>query len=71
MGEDWVYTAFESELVCSKFKKYSALRAYFFNFRLVVNGFKIKERVIWIEILGLPCCAWNDVVVKKGVRFMG
>nr|KAJ0213406.1 hypothetical protein LSAT_V11C400215910 [Lactuca sativa] len=30
-------------------------------FRPVVNGFSIKERVIWLELVGLPCCAWNDV----------
>ncbi|CAH1433075.1 unnamed protein product [Lactuca virosa] len=65
LGGDWVYVVFDSELVCSKSKKVAALRAYFSNFRPVVNGFKVLERVIWIEILGLPCCAWNNVDVSK------
>ena len=65
LGGDWVYVEFSSDLVCSKFKKSSSVRAFFSNFRHLVNGFKVLERVVWIEILGLPCCAWNNGVVNK------
>ncbi|CAH1452447.1 unnamed protein product [Lactuca virosa] len=71
LGGDLVYVAFESELVCSKFKNLPAVRAYFSNFRLVVNDLNVLQRVIWIEILGLPCCAWNVVAVNKVARLWG
>ncbi|CAH1453334.1 unnamed protein product [Lactuca virosa] len=71
LGGDWVYVEFESELVCAKFKKSSSVGAYFSNFRHVVNGFKVLERVVWIEILGLPCCAWNDSAVNKVAGLWG
>ena len=34
-------------------------------FRPIVNGFFVKKRVVWIEMIGLPCCAWNEDVVSK------
>ncbi|CAH1426155.1 unnamed protein product [Lactuca virosa] len=71
LGGDWVYVEFDSDLLCSKFKKASSVHAYFSNFRPVVNGFKVVERVIWIEILGLPCCAWNDNAVNKVAGIWG
>ncbi|CAH1454415.1 unnamed protein product [Lactuca virosa] len=37
----------------------------------VVNGFKVVGRVVWIEILGLPCCAWNDSAVNKVAGIWG
>lgn len=37
----------------------------------MVNGFKVLERVIWIEILGLSCCAWNDVAMNKVAGLWG
>lgn len=37
----------------------------------MVNGFKVLERVIWIEILGLSCCASNDVAMNKVAGLWG
>lgn len=71
MGEDWVYVSFELGKDCSRFKTSKIVRSYFSVLRPVVNGFLVKERVIWIEILGLPCCAWNDDVVSKVVKLWG
>ncbi|CAH1446166.1 unnamed protein product [Lactuca virosa] len=71
LGGDWVYVEFDSDLVCSKFKKSSSIHAFFSNFRPVVNGFTIVERVVWIEILGLLCCAWNDNAVNKVAGIWG
>ncbi|KAI3708612.1 hypothetical protein L2E82_37908 [Cichorium intybus] len=53
--------------VCSKFKKAKGMRSLFSILRPVLNGFHIKERIVWMEVSGLPCCAWNDVAVTKVV----
>ncbi|KAI3518544.1 hypothetical protein L1887_07349 [Cichorium endivia] len=65
VGSDWVYLMFDSEEVCSKIKKAKGIRSLFSILRPVLNGFHIKERIVWMEVSGLPCCAWNDVAVTK------
>ncbi|CAI9283025.1 unnamed protein product [Lactuca saligna] len=37
----------------------------------VVNGFYVKERTIWLEMLCLPCCSWNDATVKNIANIWG
>ncbi|CAH1423762.1 unnamed protein product [Lactuca virosa] len=65
VASDWVYLTFLSEEVCTRFKKCKGIKAYFSLFRPDVNGFFVKERVVWIEMIGLPCCAWNEDDVSK------
>ncbi|KAI3740675.1 hypothetical protein L2E82_31145 [Cichorium intybus] len=67
VGSDWVYLVFDSEEVCSKFKKAKGIRSLFSILRPMLNGFHIKDRIVWMEVSGLPCCAWNDVAVTKVV----
>lgn len=62
---------FDSDMMCTKFKKSSYVRSFFSNFNFVFNGFKVLERVVWIKNFGLPCCAWNDGVVNKVTEIWG
>ncbi|CAH1442237.1 unnamed protein product [Lactuca virosa] len=71
VASDWVYLTFLSEEVCARFKKCNGIKAYFSLFRPVVNGFFVKERAVWIEMIGLPCCAWNEDVVSKVTSMWG
>ncbi|CAI9303836.1 unnamed protein product [Lactuca saligna] len=71
VASDWVCLTFLSEEVCARFKKCNGIKAYFSLFRPVVNGFFVKERAVWIEMIGLPCCAWNDDVVSKVASMWG
>ncbi|KAI3508948.1 hypothetical protein L1887_23970 [Cichorium endivia] len=71
VGSDWVYLMFDSEEVCSKFKKAKGIRSLFSILRPVLNGFHIKDRIVWMDVSGLPCCAWNDVAVTKVVSSWG
>nr|KAJ0221565.1 hypothetical protein LSAT_V11C200053860 [Lactuca sativa] len=64
VASDWVYLTFFSEEVCEKFKKCNGIKAFFSFFRPVVNEFFVNERAVWIEKIGLPCCAWNEDVSK-------
>lgn len=57
--------------IFSRFKKSKHVHAYFSTFIPVVNGFIVKERVDWIELMGLPCCAWNDGDVLKVANIWG
>ena len=71
VASDWLFISFLSQDTCTRFKKCEGVKSYFSFFRPVVNGFYVKEHVIWLEMLGLPCCAWNDVVVKKIANMQG
>ncbi|CAH1435946.1 unnamed protein product [Lactuca virosa] len=71
VSSDWVFISFLSEDSYTRFKKCEGVKSYFSVFRLVVNGFYVKERAIWLEMLGLPCCAWNDAAVKKIANMWG
>ncbi|CAH1436007.1 unnamed protein product [Lactuca virosa] len=71
VASEWVFISFLSEDTCTRFKKCEGVKSYFSEFRPVVNGFYVKERAIWLELLGLPCCAWNDAAVKKIANFWG
>ena len=70
-GDYWFYVSFDLEKDCSRFKKSKHVHAYFSTFRPMVNGFIVKERVDWIELMGLPCCAWNDGDVSKVENIWG
>ncbi|KAL4585631.1 hypothetical protein LXL04_010254 [Taraxacum kok-saghyz] len=71
VGGDWIYITFETDDLCAKFKKAVGVRSLFSTLRPVVNGFRVMERVVWVEVHGLPCCAWNDVAMKKVVATRG
>ncbi|CAH1413153.1 unnamed protein product [Lactuca virosa] len=71
VASDWVYLTFLSEEVCARFKKCNGIKAYFSLFTPVVNGFFVKERAVWIEMIGLPCCAWNEDAISKVASMWG
>lgn len=46
-------------------------KALFSNLSVVINGFRLLDRVIWIEIMGLPCYVWNDAAISKVASLWG
>ena len=71
VGGEWIYIVFDSDELCTKFKNSKGVRSLFSTLRPVVNGFRVPERVIWVEVMGLPCCAWNESAIKKVVAAWG
>ncbi|CAH1449455.1 unnamed protein product [Lactuca virosa] len=47
------------------------LRHIFQSLDRLLMVFFVKEHAIWLDLVGLPCCAWNDVAVKKLATMWG
>ncbi|GJY99945.1 hypothetical protein Tco_0517375 [Tanacetum coccineum] len=54
-----------SSTACSKFQENESLKRLYSVKRAPSSNFKVDERILWIEISGLPLCAWGSNVYKK------
>ncbi|PWA66147.1 hypothetical protein CTI12_AA331330 [Artemisia annua] len=71
VGGLWVWIAFKNQSACQKFKNKVSLRPYFSVINPVMRNFVVDERMVWIEIEGLPLCAWSSEALKKIGRLWG
>ncbi|KAL4562124.1 hypothetical protein LXL04_034318 [Taraxacum kok-saghyz] len=71
MGGLWVWIACESATVCRKFINNSGIHNVFSKFCDLEKEFVIKERMVLVEILSLPICAWNPCMFKKVAAIWG
>nr|GEV17767.1 RNA-directed DNA polymerase, eukaryota, reverse transcriptase zinc-binding domain protein [Tanacetum cinerariifolium] len=61
----WVWIQFPNANACSNFKSNSNVKTMFTSLQTVSKNFVVDERMIWIEISGLPLCAWGLAAYKK------
>lgn len=65
VGGLWVVVSFEPAKACKNFSSNAGIQNIFCKFRGITKDFVISQRAVWLEILGLPMCAWNPCVFKK------
>ncbi|GJX70878.1 hypothetical protein Tco_0308049, partial [Tanacetum coccineum] len=65
VGGYWIWIQFPSSLDCSKFQENESLKKLYLVKRAPSSNFTVDERIIWIEISGLPLCAWGFNAYKK------
>ncbi|PWA70291.1 hypothetical protein CTI12_AA290280 [Artemisia annua] len=58
-------------VLAKKFKNKASLRAYLSDINPVMRNIVVDERMVWIEIEGLPLCAWGSEALKKIGRVFG
>ncbi|GJV06889.1 RNA-directed DNA polymerase, eukaryota, reverse transcriptase zinc-binding domain protein [Tanacetum coccineum] len=61
----WLWLEFDSVESCTKLQSNKEMAWYFTQIKHVSESFKIDERVVWIEIGGLPLNAWTPTAFKK------
>ncbi|GJW74862.1 hypothetical protein Tco_0134232 [Tanacetum coccineum] len=65
VGGYWIWIQFPSSMSCSKFQENESLKRLYSIKRAPMPNFKIDERILWIEVSGLPLCAWGSMAYKK------
>ena len=65
IGGLWLWIEFDSHEACLKMHSNSEMSWYFTHLKHVHQNFVLDERVVWIEISGLPINAWCPKAFKK------
>nr|GEX93151.1 RNA-directed DNA polymerase, eukaryota, nucleotide-binding alpha-beta plait domain protein [Tanacetum cinerariifolium] len=65
VGGLWIRIQFSSSSFCSKFQENSTMKNLYSSIKTPLPSFKVDERMIWIDISGLPLCAWGSNGFKK------
>ncbi|GKC77127.1 hypothetical protein Tco_1127901, partial [Tanacetum coccineum] len=69
VGRLWVWIEFENKKICETFKSNVSLNSLWSSIMSVSPSFIVDERLIWIEISGLPLCAWgSNMGPQKKIR---
>ncbi|KAI3827005.1 hypothetical protein L1987_01066 [Smallanthus sonchifolius] len=71
MGGAWIWMGFESEEVALKFKENEELNVFFKVIRTVDEEFVLDEKIVWLELSGLPLFAWTEKAFLKIVGEWG
>ncbi|PWA37197.1 5-oxoprolinase-like protein [Artemisia annua] len=65
IGGMWLWIEFGNSDSCQKLQSNKEMSWYFTHMKPVTQSFRVDERVVWIEIDGLPLCAWTPQAYKK------
>ena len=65
IGGRWVWVELESPQSLFSFKSSVELNKVFLEFKLIDKGFVPDERVVWIDIVGVPLVAWTPKAFKQ------
>ncbi|GJV11873.1 RNA-directed DNA polymerase, eukaryota, reverse transcriptase zinc-binding domain protein [Tanacetum coccineum] len=65
VGGYWIWIQFPTTSACSKFQENESLKRLYSFKRAPTSNFKVDERILWIEVSGLPLCAWGSNAYKK------
>ncbi|GKD20433.1 RNA-directed DNA polymerase, eukaryota, reverse transcriptase zinc-binding domain protein [Tanacetum coccineum] len=71
VGGLWVWFQFNSKSSCEAFKANESLKKLWSYVKTVSSSFLVDERMIWLEIQGLPLCTWGSIAYKKVASLFG
>nr|GEW25607.1 RNA-directed DNA polymerase, eukaryota, reverse transcriptase zinc-binding domain protein [Tanacetum cinerariifolium] len=71
VGGLWVWLQFSSMNSCEAFKSNESLNKLWTFIKVPSPSLVVDERVIWIEVSGLPLCAWGSSAFKKIANLFG
>ncbi|XP_071740115.1 uncharacterized protein [Rutidosis leptorrhynchoides] len=71
VGGYWIWFKFETLVSVSAFKTNDNILSLFYCIKEPSDNFTVDERIVWIEISGLPTCAWGTNASKKLASLFG
>ncbi|KAL4570590.1 hypothetical protein LXL04_026247 [Taraxacum kok-saghyz] len=71
VGGLWVWVACDSPKICHALMLSVGIQNVFSRFKNIDSEFIVKDRMVWLEIYGLPMCAWNPCVFKRVAALWG
>ncbi|GJS66565.1 RNA-directed DNA polymerase, eukaryota [Tanacetum coccineum] len=71
VGGLWIWIQFLSSKSCLKFQENTSLKSFYSIAKSPYPSFKVDERMIWVEISGMPLCAWGSNAFKKVASLFG
>nr|GEV36773.1 hypothetical protein [Tanacetum cinerariifolium] len=61
----WVWIELDAENDLSSFRLFVEINKVFTEFKSIDEDFVLDERAVWIDIVGVPLCAWSSNAFKK------
>ncbi|GJZ15008.1 RNA-directed DNA polymerase, eukaryota, partial [Tanacetum coccineum] len=71
LGGFWILIEFDSPKSCEKFKLHEGINSWFSSLLSWTPNFEVKERVVWIDIEGIPLRDWSQNNFGKIARKWG
>ncbi|GKE08996.1 hypothetical protein Tco_1412547 [Tanacetum coccineum] len=71
VGGLWIWILFPSTNSRTAFQHNECVKSLVQAFKTVTHSFTVDERLVWIEISGLPLCAWGSATFKKVASMFG
>ncbi|GJT36191.1 RNA-directed DNA polymerase, eukaryota, reverse transcriptase zinc-binding domain protein [Tanacetum coccineum] len=71
VGGSWIWIQFLTPDACEAFRSNDTMKSISSSIKTVSPSFMVDERLIWIEISGLPLCAWGSNAFKKVACLLG
>nr|GEZ51894.1 RNA-directed DNA polymerase, eukaryota [Tanacetum cinerariifolium] len=65
LGGFWVLIEFCTKELLKKFKSHVGVGSWFSSLEYASNSFVIDERVVWVDIEGVPMKIWTNNTLKK------
>ncbi|GJZ77185.1 RNA-directed DNA polymerase, eukaryota [Tanacetum coccineum] len=65
LGGYWVLLEFESTQSCDKFQKHSGINSWFSCIKQWSKDFEVPDKVVWIDVEGIPLQAWSHSTFNK------